>query len=186
MAGPETIDLKQGSNNTAKNAASIAEAGASLAATAQQVREAEKNRDFQASMSNSAVYRRMLDLRKAGINPILAGQGMGASTPSGGQAQITNPLKGFSQNISSAKMARIAQRKSVAEINSLDQSAHSANAVEKLTDEKAETEKVNRTLMQFQTNSAKAESDFWKKMEVTGAGKSGLSTGLQLLKMITK
>lgn len=47
--------------------------------------EAEKNRNFQLDMSNSAHQREVLDLQKAGINPILSANN-GASTTSGAQA----------------------------------------------------------------------------------------------------
>lgn len=47
--------------------------------------EAQKNRDFQTKMSNTAYQRAVEDLKKAGLNPILAA-GSSASTPSGSTA----------------------------------------------------------------------------------------------------
>ena len=48
--------------------------------------EAQKLRDWQEQMSNTAYQRSVLDLRKAGLNPILAMSSNGASTPSGTSA----------------------------------------------------------------------------------------------------
>jgi len=63
---------------------------ASATAWSRSVTAAQMSRDWEEKMSNTAHQREVLDLRAAGLNPILSAGG-GASTPSGAMAQAPAP-----------------------------------------------------------------------------------------------
>jgi hypothetical protein len=70
------------------------------------VAQARDQMEFQQRMSNTAYQRSMADMRKAGLNPILAAKQGGASTPAGAMANIGDYGQGMMQGVTALASAK--------------------------------------------------------------------------------
>lgn len=88
-------------------------------------KEAEKNRKWQEQMSNTSKQREVTDLKKAGLNRLLASTG-GASTPSGGAAtgsaaHVENELSGAVSSAVEATKLGLQKRMQGAQLNNMEE-----------------------------------------------------------------
>jgi hypothetical protein len=80
---------------------------------------AAENRAFQKHMSNTAYQRANTDMRKAGLNPMLAYSKGGASSPSGSVIPMENPLKNAGNVGNQVAQNLLATKRLSAEIENL-------------------------------------------------------------------
>lgn len=147
---------------------------------------AREQMNFQRSMSNTAYQRAMADMRKAGLNPMLAYQQGGASTPSGAAIPAVNELEaGISSARQTATMLQeLANARELGKRTKTEQALNEAlrfKAVQdaKLATASAKNVDVQNRLLKASVPGAENEAAFQKDL---GAGAPWIRNTLQWLK----
>lgn len=117
----------------------------------QERREARRSREWSEYMSNTAVQRRMEDMRKAGIHPILAAK-YDASTPASAMASMENIGKEAVQGGVAGVTSALAIKRQAQELQNME-------AQEELTRASASQTRANEQLIRIQQRLAKYNAD---------------------------
>jgi len=152
---------------------------------------------FQEEMSSSAYQRGVQDMKKAGLNPMLAYSQGGASTPMGSMPQVKNPveaagntgqaaasiitaLQGIQQSQAQTEQLEAGTKK--IESETLNRDVATALQAQELTNKKWEREKLEEDVRNIHTKTrdlqrefaAREDSNYWAKIVKGDEAKANL------------
>lgn len=164
-------------------AAAFASTGGAIYQNYENKKESARDRAFQERMSSTAWQRSVRDMKAAGINPLLAFDKGGASTPGGSKATIANPLENtastamqLKRNNEEIKLLQAQTAKTMSEKMNIDQNmgikgpgAAAAGSVQNMI----EDIKKNVPSIETNLNSARAAlTDMMEEADLKNAGKN--------------